>query len=964
MTNRKRVEHLVLITLGILWFIFVVGNYFLHHPDVGRALDHWPFWDVLLLDLVLCGFGFWVMNRFKKIKSSNNLRLYPWLLWLVFIIVVNFLYLRILEYTVPQNTPIEEFSRHFLTHSLKYLGLLIVISLSAASWGHFILRLLFPGLRKSSQVFVHMALGFSLLGTLSLLQGLLFNLSQVFHWIIILIPLALGFRYCIQTLGSWFIKPIEIKNVSPYSILTTGIIMIFLALSWIMAQKLYPTGYDGITYYGHLAKLIGEGKEIISGYQPYHWSLLMSWGWLLLDDPGLGFLLCYLPGWLGIGAMIKLSRRFLDINQSLAVAMIWISSPFVFYQYGQTEKIDLALNFILISSLLFYFQSISSKGLKKLKGHKIGKYQISAISLGWLAMGWILGYALGIKLTAIFAMFAFALVIFYENGGYKMARWGFLILIGIFFTIGIERFAGSNYGSYLARMSGLILTATGIYEIYKNYGLNSKKMKKIYRSLIPMILGIWLSFGIWPVKNFFQSPELSFQNLLNGPVSTPMLNMASENQKTLNLDDKSKLAGLVFLGSSRREELGKFLGFDEGFFKYFSTIYKLTTNPGMEDRSFVNIGFYMLLCLPLLLFYKVKISDKRFGIAILSLILFLSISVYTTWNQPNITEIRAQNNELIENQRPILEESLKVFPMPLNKGLHFLGSGLDKIPLLGARSWRLLNLFFSILLLLGLRYLCRDFLSNLKKHEKTLIIMAIGLLFIWYLIGEGIPWYAFTGIILVYITIQLYFSKKLKIWQHYNGMALGLTGLILYCFQFNGSAYQNKSPEDADIVLNSSLLYSSGNRTEASEIYQGALPIYHQASEILNTQKDAKIYMVGTLIHYFVDNFNERVLQDNQLEIFNQIHKSEGDVNTRFLQSLKNEGFKYIVFNPSDMFYDQTPEKTFAKKFEEFWMLLASTGRVDIIYTDNEVQNNQGETKQDIRGQTTAYGRIAILEIL
>jgi len=194
-------------------------------------------------------------------------------------------------------------------------------------------------------------------------------------------------------------------------------------------------------------------------------------------------------------------------------------------------------------------------------------------------------------------------------------------------------------------------------------------------------------------------------------------------------------------------------------------------------------------------------------------------------------------------------------------------------------------------------------------------------------------------------------------------MALGVTFIALLLYRFSGASISNKPASDPELVLNSPLLYSAGAFNNADDILKNTNSTYYQAAQILNAQSNTEIYMAGTLFTYFIKDNHKRVHQDNQLEEFSAIRRAEEEDPEYFLKVLIDNGFDYIVFNPSDINYDRTPEQTFRKKYDNFVQILGQSELVELVLTDNEVRNTRGETVPGISGSTVKYGQLALFRL-
>jgi hypothetical protein len=388
----------------------------------------------------------------------------------------------------------------------------------------------------------------------------------------------------------------------------------------------------------------------------------------------------------------------------------------------------------------------------------------------------------------------------------------------------------------------------------------------------------------------------------------------------------------------------------------------MTTNPGMENKSFVNIGFYLLFALPMLLFFPAKKWKWHPWLQLILLIFFLSIGNYLTWEQPSMSDFKT-NNRLLAEHPEWAQGVLQVFPQKLNEFFYTLGSFLDQLPLLGRRSWRILNVFLAIGLLLLMRKMAGGYLRSFNQKEKHLLLLTTAYLFMWYITGSGIPWYGFTGLVLLFILIQLMFQKGTIVLRqvHFFGLAIGF--IVLFLLRFSGASIGQKEASSPEIVLNSPLLYSSGVYKDMVNIVKNTNPIYHDAARFLNAAPESKIYMAGTLFIYFIENNHQRVHQDNQLEEFIAIQNSQEDSPDYFLSVLIENGFDYVVFNPADINYDKTPEQTFRKKYDRFVQILLNSDQAQLIMTDNKVLNPEGQLVSGLEGSTRKRGQLALFRL-
>ncbi len=947
--------------LAGFWMLFVFGTYLFHHPYITQSIGAFDYWKPLFFSLFASGVWYGFATKFK-FTEGNNFSYRPWQLVLVFSLICFFTYYQILAKTLPESSPINDFTRNFFVLSGKHLLLLGLFCLSGFSIGALILRLVDKKRRADEVFLISIALGWSAMGLMVFLESLIHPVSFEFSAAIFIISLIFEYKSVIR-LATQFFKRREVKfNWTFIPMFAT--IALMLSYAWISAHKLYAVGYDGVTLYGNLANLFGKEGLVAKGFQPYNWSLMMGLGLRWFKSEAMMFLIGYLPGFLLVPLIYRLARRFISSTASMAVLVLWLCVPAAMYHYGNTEKIDLAISFFVLAGLSFYFEYIFTK-MKDIGRSALRWSTREYMMVCWLVLGFLLGFALGVKLTTIFILFAFAGIVFYHGGGYPLFRWGFLFLLGLFYMVGIYQISGMLYGSYITRSLGFILLAVSIYELRKYWPEQRILFGNITKLFLALAIGMVISFGPWPVKNLVESSNKNMITMMQGETQAPSIDvMAGVNEKD-RLSAQAKLAGLVFMGTSRREEMGKFLGFDEGFYKYFTVLFKISTNPNVRNRIFVDAGFYLLMMLPFFLFFyrkKEGYDIKKILPALAFVFLYIALSTYIIWQQPGMPSI-SDPRSMLDQHSSTWASALGVFPHAIGQLFYHIGSVFDYIPLLGNSAFRFLNIILAIVFLVLIRKMTLPYFQELDKKSRALLIVSACYLFIWYITGTGIAWYAFPIIPVLFIACQKYFSLKESFWNQYNGIAVALVIFFMIPLRYSNVS-SGSAQENDQIIPNSSLLYSSGFMEDKETIQNSINPSYVQISSIINADPEAKIYLAGTLMNYFIDGNYKRVHQDNQLAEFDAISRIESDNPSYFVEVLKKNGFKYILFNPSDINYDKTPEQSHKKKFEQFWSLMQNPDGLRLRATNHKVQNMSGEVMTGLRGPVASYGTVALMEIL
>ncbi|MEQ8705799.1 MAG: hypothetical protein RIC19_17865 [Phaeodactylibacter sp.] len=445
------------------------------------------------------------------------------------------------------------------------------------------------------------------------------------------------------------------------------------------------------------------------------------------------------------------------------------------------------------------------------------------------------------------------------------------------------------------------------------------------------------------------------------------LNSLSETKEKTDIRKKN----LFSAGDlARREEIQRYLGYESGFPLYASLPYDLTMNTNILKSQYIDIGLLFLALFPLLLFQaKMKAVWRNAGIAVLSLLLLL-LGAWSVEHQEGFARIQEQlstnsidaysgfasgpwswlNAALLAVSRPF--EGL--FQALAN--LNFAGVLVGIIALGIVAGWALRS-----------RWKAQD------KKLKYLLVLVLSFGGLWLLVGNGIPWYGFP--MLVALMIYLLYSiqqigantRSVTAWAAW--LSLGSYVICGYSLVFI-SALQ--PPKNAGLIYQEPVLRSFAEGLDQNETLSSFKPYLGEAIEYINQNKSDKVYRVGTFFNYHIDFNDRRVLEDNQLGKYDDLMRNQEDEDA-FIDLLKASGFRYILFDMNTATLDRTPEKTLTAKTRRFTQMLFTSPKARLIFTDNVVKGDQGETvplgklripgRAGIRGETVYRGSYLLFEI-
>jgi len=431
------------------------------------------------------------------------------------------------------------------------------------------------------------------------------------------------------------------------------------------------------------------------------------------------------------------------------------------------------------------------------------------------------------------------------------------------------------------------------------------------------------------------------------------------------------------LSSSQREEIKRYIGYEPGFLLYLSLPYDLTMNTNVRFSRFLDIGFLLLLLLPLLLLGK---NTLRNALVVLATALVWLLSVMTLVHNRELPSKQVFDQmmpEWVGKHEGWISELL----LPLFSSLQWATLQSSAVLTPVYRSMGQWPFALSLLLMLGVAAAAyaalRNRLGSVPKMRGLLVFMfAFGLT--WFIFGNGIVWYGFgffACLYLVYAWIasdpEFLAGNALApfVRQWWTAM-LGLVMLLGASLPFV-SAVQDQSL--AQYIFQAPFLKYAGSKQTMDQIYFQFAPYMSETVKLVNSDMNKKVYRVGTFFQYHIKANDRRVLEDNQLGLYSTMTASMED-KSDFIRLLKEKGFGYILYDLNTMSIDRTPDKSLTKKSQEFFMTLARSPMVRAAYTDNfikdpavpytEVGGVKIPGKPGIGGENTLQGRFVVFEIL
>ena len=596
----------------------------------------------------------------------------------------------------------------------------------------------------------------------------------------------------------------------------------------------------------------------------------------------------------------------------------------------------------------------------------------------------------------------------YQFDGYWWSAGVFAILAGVFFMLGAGGLAYSPFGytlPYVPGVIGLLAGAALLISVFRW----QLQLRAFTRSVLLVGGMAVLGFSPWAEQNITANEQLSVNDMLRAPflalpgISPPDNDIdqskngteqdnTNENngvpeqanrpekattpredgnaKEKLN-DNNSKAEPVLSVADqTKREEIRRYLGYESGLPLYASLPYDLTMNNNIQKSQYVDIGFLFLVLFPILLLVGKRNGIVQNLVLMATSLFLLLLGVWTTENQEGFSDLGAR---LLVNTTPSYESFVNGLWAMLNDTLLSIAAPLDGF-FRTLSNMGFAGVFIVILALGGVwGWLLKNRWSGYSPKFKYTLIFTVSFGSLWLLMGSGIVWYGFPMlalllIYLLYAAVNTGFSfKDIRSWA--VGLALISYALLSYSLTFISSLQPAKN---AGYIYEEPMLRTFGeglNRTETLSSFKSYLG---EAISYMNQDTSGKVYRVGTFFNYHIDFNDRRVLEDNQLGKFDRAMRSLND-GEKFMDQLKERGFRYVLFDMNTATVDRTPEKSLTRKTQQFLQLLFSSSKARLIYTDNIIKADPGESvpigrrrvagRMGVRGETIYRGTYLLFEI-
>ncbi|TVQ43178.1 MAG: hypothetical protein EA362_11855 [Saprospirales bacterium] len=954
--------------------LLVLTDFFGNSTDYIYALRFIKYTDFLFLNAVLC---LLLIFLFVKRPISFQLRINNFR-WIYLYPVLLLLMVLFAAFHQSKHGADWSFSGFLLNTIILHLKFFLVLIASFSS-GAFLFSVIKQDVVKGFNFFISISLGFILLALI------LFILAAFGHYtlwpvVVVLILLSgVGWRETLEFFRKEVFKKQPEIVLHPAAIFLVFIAVLVTAVNFISITTAVPIGFDSLTLYLNTPMLMSQSGELIKGQMPYYWSIIMGIGYVVFDSNPIAQYIGIFGGVLSMLLVVQIGRLFISVNWAIFAAVIFYCMPLVLWQSSTEVKTDLGkLFFVLLAVALvvnYYFRKIISEDEKNIRTLAVKKEEL----ILWGLVGLLCGFALGIKFTASMTIVALLGMLFFIRAGFYSAFGIVFLGLAFLFFIDAHQFSAIEIVSSDKWILVLVLTISSI--VYFLLSFNKREnFLHLFKLILAFIVPIFVLLAPWAGKNIIEHGNFSLTNLMEGKDPAPVL-LGSVNDLSnldFNFSDYNLEKDFQVISMSnaemeiidfpentgRVEELGRYLGSEKGFPRFFSLPYDLTMRKNVNLLS-TDIGLMFLMFLPLLIFSGRKMDKKVWGLSLSILWVWMSLTLWSVYNPENT----AGTNEIIDqiSQKNYGSGSaffshlsgmhlLLIYPLLLTAGL--LSPLYEILASLGD-----LGSVICILVSLPVLFFCfRGVRLNSQPIISALVFFSFVFFCCWVLFASGVPWYGFSGLAIAsLLLVTLYFCDGGSVYKKYRGVSIfSMLILVLWLVMILtlrlspyalGKPTQPEQTDFSTVVNPATIQYASGQLDYDEYFLSVFNPQTKLIIEELNRDTEKIVFNVGSMMRFFIHDNHKRVFDDNQLDFFTGIWGMSNKSMVASVNRFKSFGVDYFLLDLDVHTMDRTTDGTLTKKVEEFVEFLHNNQYIELIGTDRLVEHPLGDRQIEHMGR-------------
>ena len=713
---------------------------------------------------------------------------------------------------------------------------------------------------------VRIALGLASTTLLLFIAGATHFLNAWTVWFILILPCILRPGTTWQTLKEIHKSKFTKNDYSIYGYGALGLLLFFISSNFLTSLVPFPMGWDALGLYVNMASIIGDYGGLAAGHQAYNWSLLMSAGYFTFQSTEIALGISMLGGVLSAFAVFSIARKWLNANGAAWAALIFYTLPTISFQSTKDFKIDLGFLFISLTVFMLLHTSMRDKKIwsaKKAPGLDWIKHLwVNGKSLGFAAI--LCGYAFGIKYTAIFMILAFLATCWWKIGR-RMGLAAFTAL-ALYLVLFFQLDELSGLRIYHLGIGIVKWTLFGVGILLLGLFLFQERIKALKLLVLSAFFGllVGLSFSPWIIKNALETKSLNSRELLFGQKTNPERIITKLAKPDGPIRDKvfvnqfTRKTPDMFGGSSKIEEIQRFIGYEPGLMKYLSIPVDISVGNNVNEKI-TGIGYLFAVFLPL--FLMLYLRGKWRWIFLVVCALYISACAWGAMHARLNTDIAGQttlSDFLAYSTAPDWIQSLvNAMRIPVLALLWPVKSLITNDHLFHYYATYPILFVGMLLVTLGMVSLS----GRSRAHIRGLWVYICFYLFLWLILGGGIVWYGYFLIALAPIPVFLLIQRSGKtgmetVVRVVSYFLVGIWTMLLVgdrLFVLNDSSDPNKQ-----ILLEPFVAYQAGE-LGSSEVLNKIHAQYAEVRDVLNANPEGMIYRVGTFINFFVDRNDARI---------------------------------------------------------------------------------------------------------
>lgn len=969
--------------LSLLWGVLLLFLYLLNERFLFVGYGESLFHTGVFILFALYALGSFLLLKEKKLSFNLSSEKFKGIYLYLFLLLIMFTAF-VLQSNELERVTQKSFSLAAALPNLLFPQLLVIaFLLGSYHLGMFVRK--FLALEFENNWLAEILLGFLVNGILLFLLGAFSLLSTVFISVLLIAELIAGIKWSLPNLKKILFANQKIE-LNVFAWLAAFISIVVVAFNTLSFTRAIPLGFDELALYMNLPNSLIENSGLINGGAAYYWYLVMSIGYSF-NSVACASLLSSVPALLLAFALFSFLKKH-SKNDSLAVlgAAAAIVFPAVIWQSSVDAKIDIAFTFVVVTALILLTQSIQSS-------QEVGKFTLNKIlPKDWqriaLFFGLVCGFAFGIKYTGLWLIMIAAAALVYR-AELSVLKWGTVLMafLALLFLTGIytqtDFILPTRQQDFKAGGGFLILAFILLgLDWFRHKKLPNFKLITI--SLLVFFVGFSAAFAPWALRNISQNGQLGVNEILfdkgkeklklEGIDKTPWFLRNDSTQSRLNVPVKQNTSvglGTLLYGTayaqetenatepadkrelrqSKKEEVERYIGYDKGFTKFITLLLDLSFLKNV-NLYVTDIGFLILFFLPLLF---VSVTQKwKYGNILIFLTALLSFCfAYFVLIQLTLESSKldlAAQIELLKTNNTDLPVFVGNIAANMLHGVYAVGKVFKPLYTLALKipDWLSVLILATLFTLIIIWHAFKK--EQLTAHIFGLFTLAFG--YLWFQFGMGITWYglpfllgmAAIGLLYLHNKEENKFSLSLF---HISSIVVVVFLFIQLIYRLNTlvPGYPNNSP-----VAGMQFNYLT-DQLEAENSLAAINSQLARGVDVINANEKSKVLRIGTFTNYFIKNNLNRVVEDNQLDLFESIYNNkDGNLND-VCATLKQNGVNYIIYDLRTASIDNTENKSLISKTEHLANLINRLDLAEVYGTDRIVADPNGKLNYNKNGQ-------------